>query len=349
MSEAARAVEISRSTSAQTRAYDLMRQQERETLESVQIAGGNTSFLLAPNNDDDEFLPPTQQRRTVFSGRDGTITINYYSGDSPAPIVPVTIIDSRTQSVLESVERRWGIQFADPEQWSWSNILAVNTSFRQTEYAVRQTYPLAYSMNMPGGMMPAENVASIKNFFEGVTLHIGSDGNPIAYLAFNVGNAGAIVPPPGLGGDGRTIYFNDVFANGATISPDLINHEMGHVIDFQLGSSFTLNTLYDIDNPSTDFLVVTGGQYDYNTVARWMDLWGVAVGVRDSGYLPGGSPPAYSSSYPIPPDHFEDFASSWEEWVRWRNGGNPINMDSSRYNFFDRNIANYLYYWEPTK
>jgi hypothetical protein len=168
-----------------------------------------------------------------------------------------------------------------------------------------------------------------KNAFRGTGVVIGDAGNSLARIAFNFG-AGANVPPRSLGGTGKTVYLRSGGFNASTFV-----HELGHVLDFRLGSDYDPITLMIQTNPSTALLIATGGSYEDSPcegLKSIPSLWGTCMVSTDYGAT----------------NHFEDFADTWEQWVllktrEYHTYSPELAEDNRRIRFMDEQVRWFLF------
>ncbi len=172
----------------------------------------------------------------------------------------------------------------------------------------------------------------------------------LALAVFKLGGRSALVPPPGIGGFGDAVFFNFNNTDGFDFNYQTVIHELGHRIDFKLGSQFDRNVVDQAQTPSGRFLRETGG-YDVRGIGGCSDLdgigWGLCVATSQgipSGYQIGGIPPTggvWSSSYA--PNNFEDFAQSWMFWILIQAGVFSFDqLDRQRTAFFDNHVSDYF-------
>ena len=154
------------------------------------------------------------------------------------------------------------------------------------------------------------------------------------------GSPNGLVPPPSFGGTGSTVHMRQ-----GLFRPDrLFIHEIGHILDFALGTQYAGS---DLDNnflPSTMLMNETGGSYPIaNSLGPFWDgiildigEWAVLITLTDV-FNEGPFVSQYGGL-----NHYEYFAETWEAWVLQESGKvqnfttlNPILADFMNDNLLD--------------
>ncbi len=243
-----------------------------------------------------------------------------------------------------------------PSPWTWADLIGPGRGGWLVARALSQRYGYPGEDSVRRTFGQVQVITTAGGNFPGA-------GGPLAALAISVGGAAAVVPPPGIGGDGRTIYIKDGLSDPA----DTFIHEMGHTLDFKFGTRYDVppemipGLRYGTPSGSSESLLrATGGSYDPNAGCYRYINDGVAWGecIASNGRYPLGTPDVYTIGYNVggkttpygQTNHFEDFAESWRIWVEvnsvaFHDGDAQMlkqSIDDTRYNFFDVNVARWV-------
>lgn len=221
------------------------------------------------------------------------------------------------------------IHIKQASRWLEIDLTAIMTGFQLIQSALN-------TLNLPP--------TALRDFLGDTELRLVRKYSPIYYI-LKRGHASAVIPPIGiLGWCGTTIHFLP------KISTSLVIHELGHRLDFKLGSTYLLQTLTIPTNPSTQLMHFTESKYltTPETCGKYRRLWGYCIATRGWRFIknPRFNPIEYSgyraglatSSYGLT-DHFEDFAESWLAWVLDRAGQCTSKIvHPTRLQFFDEHL-----------
>lgn len=239
---------------------------------------------------------------------------------SPAPAIP---------QILHTV---YAIQVKQPSRWAEGDLTSLLTGIELIQQALD-------TLDLPS--------SATQDFFSNTQLRLVRNHSTV-YFILKWGRASAVIPPIGiLGWRGTTVHFLP------NLSPTLFIHELGHRLDFKLGSTYQRQSLETPTNPSTHLMQFTNSRYSNTpqTCGRHRWLWGYCVATRgwrfiqnkrinpveESGYRAGLATSAYGLT-----DHFEDFAESWLAWVLDRSGHRlNKNFHAKRLQFFDEQIPHW--------
>lgn len=234
-----------------------------------------------------------------------------------------------TQSTITT---QYGINFRARDQWHAKDLASIQQALQLIEAACQ-------TLNLPP--------SAVADLLGATTFRLASRHSLAGYI-LRIGHSSAMVPPVGiLAWRGNTIYFEPKF------SASLVIHELGHRLDFKLGSTYRRSSLANPQNPSTHLMHITHSHYAENkqTCQRHQWLWGYCIATRGweflknsrlnpvqgSGYQPGLATSRYGAT-----DHFEDFAESWLAWVLDRSGHRKNGgFDPQRLKFFDENLPHW--------
>ncbi len=208
--------------------------------------------------------------------------------------------------------------------WSWDDLAGIGRGAWLIVRAIQNVNPSPISI-------PSERL--FRDAFAGTKVEIGAGSSPIAALAINVGNAGGVVPPVGLGGSGDTVYMRE----GLRRPDHVFIHELGHILDFRLGTIWSFNDQYNRNSPSTMLINETGGYYSM----PYPGVFEIEIVLNSEPYIAGEFPTIYGQQ-----NHYEDFAESFFVWIMKNTIGFHLDsveyMGDKRHNFFNRNIFIFL-------
>ena len=241
-----------------------------------------------------------------------------------SPMIPYPI-----SSIPQALLTEYQIQVTPVQRWSDDDLSSLLAGMELIQQAFAK-------LNLPP---PAT-----RDFFGNTQVCLVRKPSTIYYI-LKWGQASAVIPPVGiLGWRGTTIHCLP------NLSPALFIHELGHRLDFRLGSTYQRQTLEESTNPSTHLMHFTNSKYinTPQTCGRHRWLWGYCLAtrgwrfklntrfnpVKESGYRAG-----LATSYYGLTDHFEDFAESWLAWVLDRAGHHPNRIfHPKRLEFFDEQL-----------